>query len=97
MTVSNMIQCVIFKGESQDYTEKKDFNLADLILELEFLFQWKFVQEICILFVQEICAYYSTEIDLFKKCAYYSIEMNGLPHSQLLHLTKQVLFASNGT
>ena len=52
-----MIQCVIYKGESQDYTEKKDFNLAGLILELEFLFQWKFVQEICILFVQEMCAH----------------------------------------
>ena len=35
-----MIQCVIYnyKGESQDCTEKKDFNLADLILELEVLF-----------------------------------------------------------
>ena len=40
MRVSNVIQCVMYnyKGESQDCTEKKDFNLADLILELEVLF-----------------------------------------------------------
>ena len=37
MRVSNVIQCVIYKGESQD-SEKKDFNLVDLILELEVLF-----------------------------------------------------------